>query len=94
MAMDKVSIPKFVLSNKGTVRAFITVIYDNRLYLRDFRIIEGSDGLFVSYPSKKGWDKKYHVLFFFIDKQEKSDFEDMVMELYKEKVKEKEKIDG
>lgn len=42
----------------GKVRAFASIIIDDVLEVRGFRIVEGSRGLFVSPPQREGKDKE------------------------------------
>ncbi|MCM8769837.1 MAG: septation protein SpoVG family protein [Candidatus Omnitrophica bacterium] len=40
-------------SSNSRLRAYVSVTFDNAFVVRDIRIIEGKNGLFVAMPSKK-----------------------------------------
>ena len=44
----------------GKVRAFFDVKTQEGLVVKGFRIVEGINGLFVSFPSQKGHDDEYY----------------------------------
>ena len=44
----------------GKVRAFFDVKTEEGFVVKGFKIIEGIEGLFVSFPSVKGNDEEYH----------------------------------
>ncbi len=47
----------------GMIRAFAEVTLDDVLLIKGVKVIEGKGGgLFVSYPSQKGKDDKFHDL--------------------------------
>tara|TARA_Y100001970_G_C14192363_1_gene836142 strand:- start:105 stop:476 length:372 start_codon:yes stop_codon:yes gene_type:complete len=43
----------------GKVRAFFDVMTEEGFTIKGFKIIDGSNGLFVSMPSQKGKDEEY-----------------------------------
>lgn len=80
--MDKISITRFNKVNGfGTLLAFFDILYD-KLQIKEFKLIQGQKGLFVSNPSKKGKDNQYHDTVFFMDEQERRELERMVIEFY------------
>jgi stage V sporulation protein G len=51
-------------TNEGLLRAYVNIIFDNCLMIREIRVIRGPAGLFVSMPAKKQrdgthWDIAY-----------------------------------
>ena len=46
--------------NWGKVRAFVDVRTDEGFVIKGFRLVEGSNGLFISFPSQKGNDDQYY----------------------------------
>lgn len=58
MKVTQVNIKK-VNSTESKVRGYATIILDDELAIHNIAIIEGSDRLFVSMPSKKYNDKYY-----------------------------------
>ncbi|MBI4526414.1 MAG: septation regulator SpoVG [Deltaproteobacteria bacterium] len=45
--------------NEEKLRAYVTVTFDHCFVVRDLKIIQGPNGLFVSMPSKKRKDGTY-----------------------------------
>lgn len=41
------------------LKAFVSVVFDNCFIISDIKIIEGTTGLFLSMPSKKGKNGKF-----------------------------------
>lgn len=42
--------------NEDKLRAYVTITFDNCFVVRDLKIIQGTNGLFVAMPSKKRKD--------------------------------------
>lgn len=42
--------------NEDKLKAYVTITFDNCFVVRDLKIINGKDGLFVAMPSKKRKD--------------------------------------
>jgi stage V sporulation protein G len=52
------SVKIFPLKNQsGKTKAFASVVFDDIVEVKGFKVIEGANGLFVSMPSQKGVDK-------------------------------------
>lgn len=45
--------------NENRLKAFATITFDNAFIIRDLKIINGNNGLFVAMPSKKRKDGSY-----------------------------------
>ena len=45
--------------NEEKLRAYVTITFDRCFVIRDLKIIQGTNGLFVSMPSKKRNDGTY-----------------------------------
>jgi stage V sporulation protein G len=43
-------------TNDGLVRAYVNIVFDNCLMIREISVIQGPTGLFVSFPAKKQRD--------------------------------------
>ncbi len=44
---------------EGKMKAIVSVTLDNEFVIHDIKLIEGSSGLFVAMPSRKGSDGEY-----------------------------------
>jgi DNA-binding cell septation regulator SpoVG len=49
-------------TNDGVVRAYVDLVFDNCLMVRDIKVIQGPTGLFVSFPAKKQRDGTHRQL--------------------------------
>jgi len=49
-------------TNDGLVRAYVNIVFDNCLMIREIRVIQGPTGLFVSFPAKKQRDGTHRQL--------------------------------
>ena len=49
-------------TNEDLVRAYVTIVFDNCLIVREIRVIRGATGLFVSFPAKKQRDGSHRQL--------------------------------
>jgi stage V sporulation protein G len=49
-------------TNDGVVRAYVDIVFDNWLMVRDIKVIQGPTGLFVSFPATKQRDGTHRQL--------------------------------
>lgn len=50
-------------------KAFVDLALDDTLVIKGLTLVEGNDGLFLSFPSKKGKDGKYYNSVYSLDKE-------------------------
>jgi len=65
----------------GKTAAFLDVQTEDGITLKGFRLVNGSNGLFLSSPDQKGKDGKYYETVI-LPKEMKSDLEKMALEEY------------
>lgn len=65
-------------------KAFIEVCLDETLIIKGMRLVEGSKGLFLSFPSTKGKDGKYYNLIYSMDKEFTGQLEEACIKKYNE----------
>tara|TARA_R100000152_G_scaffold18399_1_gene10188 strand:+ start:5130 stop:5411 length:282 start_codon:yes stop_codon:yes gene_type:complete len=65
----------------GKVVAFFDLETSEGFTLKGFKLVEGSDGLFVGYPSVKNKDDKYDLTVF-ADKELKSEVHQMAIDYF------------
>ena len=56
----KLQIERMNKGNWGKVRAFVDIRTKEGFVIKGFRLIEGINGLFISFPSQKGNDNEYY----------------------------------
>lgn len=49
----------FPVKESGRLKAYATMVFDNDFIIRDLKIIEGENGLFVSMPSRRKKDGSF-----------------------------------
>lgn len=83
MEITEVQIKKIAKEN-SRMRGIATVILDNEFAVRDIRIIEGTNGLFIAMPSRKKADGEYKDTAHPITKEARKKFEDAIFKAYDE----------
>lgn len=63
-------------------KAFIELCLDETLIIKGMMLVEGSKGLFLSFPSSKGKDGKYYNSIYSIDKEFTKKLEDACIKKY------------
>ncbi len=78
MNITKVNVFK---NNGGSkIVANATVVVDNCLWLTGIKVIEGSDGLFIGFPSKKVGEEYKDI--YFMNKATKAEVQDVILAEY------------
>lgn len=65
-------------------KAFIELVLDNTLVIKGMTLVEGSKGLFLSFPSSKGKDGKYYNSIYSMDKEFTGQLEEACIKTYNE----------
>lgn len=73
---------KVFLVNEERLKAFVTIIFDNCFVIRDLKVIDGNNGLFVAMPSKKRKDGTYKDLAHPLNNETRAMIEDRVLKEY------------
>lgn len=67
-------------------KAFIELCIDGTFVIKGLTLVEGSRGLFLSFPSSKGKDGKYYNSIYSMDKEYTSQLEHACIKKYNETV--------
>lgn len=70
------------------LKAFATVTFDECFIIRDLKIIDGIDGLFVAMPSKKRKDGKYKDIAHPLNNETREHIELAVLDAYNDEITE------
>ena len=70
----------------GNVKAIASASLDDCFAVKNIRVIEGKNGLFVSMPSYKGADGEYHDLCFPTTPEMRKQLNNAVSEAYKQAI--------
>lgn len=65
-------------------KAFIELVLDNTLVIKGMTLVEGSKGLFLSFPSSKGKGGKYYNSIYSMDKEFTGQLEEACIKKYNE----------
>lgn len=81
----KITDTKFfpIKAKDSKVKAFASVTLDKAICITGIRIIDGSKGLFISFPQQKGSDEEYHDVVFPVTKEAREGFSKKILEAYK-----------
>lgn len=79
----KITVRKYESANSKT-KAFVELKLDEVLIVKGLSLVEGNNGLFLSFPTSKGKDNKYYNSVYCLNKDWKSDLEKACIKKYKE----------
>jgi len=79
----KITVRKYESSNSKT-KAFVELKLDEVLIVKGLSLVEGKNGLFLSFPSSKGKDNKYYNSVYSLNKDWRSDLEKSCIKKYNE----------
>lgn len=68
--------------NEERLKAFATITFDNCFIIRDVKIINGNNGLFIAMPSKKKKDGTYKDIAHPLNNETRQKIEKQVIERY------------
>lgn len=71
-------------SGNSKTKAFVDLELDETLVIKGLTLVEGKDGLFLSYPSTKGKDGKYYNSVYSLDKEWNNFLQDACIKKYNE----------
>ena len=71
-------------SGTSNTKAFVDLELDRTLVIKGLTLVEGKKGLFLSFPSKKGKDKKYYNSIYSLDKEWTQLLQDACIKKYNE----------
>jgi stage V sporulation protein G len=73
-------------TNDGVVRAYVDIVFDNCLMVRELKVIKGSTGLFVSFPAKKQRDGTHRQLAYPANAETRMMFQRVILAEYEKMV--------
>lgn len=71
-------------SGTSNTKAFIDLELDDTLVIKGITLVKGKNGLFLSFPSKKGKDGKYYNSVYTVDKEWNNLLQDACIKKYNE----------
>ena len=79
------------LRGEEKLKAFATLVFDDSFAVRNVKVIEGKNGLFVSMPSRKRKDGTYQDVAHPLNNETREMIEKEVISRYEEELKKEEK---
>ena len=79
---------KVFLRESNQLKAFVNIVIDNAFIVRNIKVIEGENGLFVAMPSRRVSSGEYRDIAHPINTETRNDLEKIIIEKYKETLKE------
>lgn len=71
-------------TGSSKTKGFIDLELDGTLVIKGITLVEGENGLFLSFPSTKGKDGKYYNSVYSLDKEWRNLLQDACIKKYKE----------
>lgn len=84
MLKSNVKITCKAYNGNSKTKAFIDLELDDTLVIKGLTLVEGNNGLFLSFPSKKGKDGNYYNSVYSLDKEWSNLLQDACIKKYKE----------
>ncbi|MBI4621264.1 MAG: septation regulator SpoVG [Desulfobacterales bacterium] len=72
--------------NEEKLKAYVTITFDDCFVVRDLKVINGNDGLFVAMPSKKRKDGTFRDTAHPLNNRTREVIESKVLEEYKREI--------
>ena len=69
-------------NDETRMKGIASVLLDDCFVIRDIRIIEGKDGLFIAMPSRKNADGEYHDIAHPINAETREKVQKAILEAY------------
>jgi stage V sporulation protein G len=84
MLKSNVKITCIPYNGNSRTKAFVDLTLDNTLVIKGLTLVEGENGIFLSFPSKKGSDGDYHNVIYTLDKKWTKQLQDACIKKYNE----------
>jgi stage V sporulation protein G len=85
----KVTEVRVVPIDEDRLKAYVAITIDDCFVIKDLKIINGTNGLFVAMPSKKRKDGNFIDIAHPLNKETRKMIEDRVLEEYRKEVEKK-----
>ena len=79
---------KVFLRESNQLKAFVNIVIDDAFIVRNIKVIEGENGLFVAMPSRRVSSGEYRDIAHPINTETRNYLEKIILEKYKETLKE------
>lgn len=83
----KITEVKIFPVNEERLKAYVSITIDNCFVVRDLKVIQGPNGLFVAMPSKKRKDGQFRDIAHPLNKETRSEIEDLIFDAFERELK-------
>ena len=84
--MEITEVKVFPVNNNDKLKGYASIVFDDCFVVRDLRIINGNEGLFVAMPSRRRKDGTFRDTAHPLNLDMREKIERSVLDLYKQKV--------
>ena len=78
---------KVFIRESNQLKAFVNIVIDDAFIIRNIKVIEGENGLFVAMPSRRVSSGEYRDIAHPINTETRKQVEEIIIEKYKEVLK-------
>jgi stage V sporulation protein G len=83
----KITEVKIFPVNEERLKAYVSITIDECFVVRDLKIIQGPNGLFVAMPSKKRKDGQFRDIAHPLNQETRAEIEDLVFDAFESELK-------
>ena len=83
----KITEVKVFAVNEDRLKAYVSITIDNCFVIRDLKVIQGTNGLFVAMPSKKRKDGQFRDIAHPLNQETRAMIEDAVFQAFENELK-------
>ncbi len=83
----KITEVKIFPVNEERLKAYVTITIEASFVVRDLKVIQGPQGLFIAMPSKKRKDGQFRDIAHPLNQETRQLIEDLVFQAYEEQLK-------
>lgn len=83
----KITEVKIFPVNEDRLKAYVSITLENCFVVRDLKVIQGTNGLFVAMPSKKRKDGQFRDIAHPLNQETRNMIEDAVFDAYEAELK-------
>ncbi|MFZ4404395.1 MAG: septation regulator SpoVG [Pseudobdellovibrionaceae bacterium] len=73
--------------NEDRLKAYVSITIDGSFVVRDLKVIQGTNGLFVAMPSKKRKDGQFRDIAHPLNQDTRTEIENLVFDAYEAEVR-------
>lgn len=82
--MDITDVRVFPASQNGATKAYATITFDNSFVVRDIRVVDGKNGLFISMPSRRDQNGEFRDIAHPITTEMRNKIQNIILDKFRE----------